>query len=167
MAYLEYDIPEGNFNPNHLPNADLVSSIGSVAWPPEKASFERKKGFVGDVIDDPSALSVVMEQFAATPFDAETSRICGRMVVNKSLIDTLRAYGDFIETIVDLEGSGAGVNDCVLVYVGNNDSLRVSPNNIMEYKQFVTQLTIPSKCQIQSILLLDCYQKNKKRPKKY
>jgi hypothetical protein len=128
------DVPQGHrHNEVSEKKADLVSSIGSVAWPPEKASFERAKGFVGEVIESADSLNRAISDMLKVDFSADTTRVCGRMVMSKNLIAELQAkpHAKYVETIIDLEGSGAGVDDCVLVYVGKNHTARVSPDDVV------------------------------------
>ncbi len=129
MANLEqnnhfYDTPKGG---------EYTSSIGAVIWPPVEASFQRKKGFFGEVIADGNSLINFLKEFNQLPF-GNTTRISARAIVNReALIEylTLGLETSSIEAIIPLAGCGLlPLESTCLIYVGKNTDYRLSPEDI-------------------------------------
>ena len=111
-----------------------VSSIGSTNWPPEMASFERKKGFYPEVIESSNYFNNLLSEFANLPFE-EATRISARAIINQNtlgkIIDNPNKY--IIETLIPLNGCGIPqLEDCVLVYLGKNHLSRTPPSYIVK-----------------------------------
>ncbi len=131
MANLEqnnhfYDTPKGG---------EYTSSIGAVVWPPVEASFQRKKGFFGEVIADGNSLINFLRDFNQLPFDNFT-RISARVIVNQEILAEylkLRLEtNSLIEAIIHLAGCGISqLEDSSLVYLGKNTDSRRSPRDIL------------------------------------
>ncbi|GIW64994.1 MAG: hypothetical protein KatS3mg092_0927 [Patescibacteria group bacterium] len=125
---------------------EYTSSIGSTTWPPEKASFERKKGVYPEVIDTPQNLENFLESLRLLPFDTST-RISVRACVLKEILSNFinnnrdNPHLKIIETIISLEGTNSGLDDCCLIYVGKNKPERM-PNEqqLAEQKELATKI---------------------------
>lgn len=125
---------------------EYTSSIGSTTWPPEGVSFERKKGVYPEIIDTPQNLASLLESLRLLPFDTST-RISVRACVSQRILTAFISYNrdnphlKMIETIITLEGTNSGLDDCCLIYVGKNKPERM-PNEqqLSEQKNLATKI---------------------------
>lgn len=116
-----FDIPLGR--------PDNTSSIGAIGRLPQTASYERAKFFVPEVVTNMAEVIHVMGNVVDFPFREEVTRVSGRMIVKNELLQPFaQYYPNYIETIIPLEGTSAGLDDCMLLYVGHNHSLRIADN---------------------------------------
>lgn len=123
-----YDTPLG-------PN--WTSSLGPLKMPPEKTSFERKKGFATELLTDRDKIEHFIAQLIASEFENDVTRITARCIVPLTLIAELISLGqEFIETVIPLEGCGIEeLEGTCLVYMARNHVHRMSPSDILLEQQ--------------------------------
>ena len=128
----------GKLAGSDIPFEATASSAGPLVWPPVESSEQRRRGFVSDVIDTTEALSSLLHEFTAFPFDEKTTRYSGRLFVTQdaltSVVTTQHAVADaVIEGIIPLEGCGVSeLEDTSLVYLGRNTPERQASQLDME-----------------------------------
>lgn len=124
-----FDTPEGQ---------EFTSSLGALKWPPERATFERKKGVYPELIDDDDKLYDFLQKLNNLPFDEGTTRISVRAFINEQSLRRSIGEGKLkeelcLEAIIPLGGCGVNaLEKSCLVYFGKNLPQRKSPNYILE-----------------------------------
>jgi GNAT superfamily N-acetyltransferase len=113
-------------------HAELTSSIGSTAWPPEPASFERYKGIVPIVVERREQLEVVMGAFENIPFTDICTRVSVRLAVTADVLALLcTQYRHYVEAAFPLRGiADPALAQCWWVYIGRNAATRTVPATV-------------------------------------
>ena len=118
--------------PDHI--AGMTSSIGAL-WPPQKASFNRIKGFyTSSVLASPLQFEKFYQNFLdicarASSHPHETSRVSIRAVITRSTITSVRPLLErSLEAIIDLRGTPQFAGSA-LVYLGCNHESRASSSD--------------------------------------
>jgi hypothetical protein len=112
---------------------EYTSSIGATVWPPEKASFEKRKGIYPQILETSDQLKSVVDEFATIPFELNTTRFSARICVTATALrDYINKHNpsELIETIIPLTGTNSGLDNCCLVYIGKNDQARIPPPDL-------------------------------------
>lgn len=126
--------------------AGVTSSIGA-AWPPQKASFNRIKGFyTPSIIASVPQFKKFLHHFSdicarASCHPEETSRVSIRALISKQIVPAASQNMEgSLEAILDLEGTS--FNESLLIYLGNNDILRASLDKELEHYRTNVQVAL-------------------------